>query len=153
MVPTHRHCGRLDPCLWTPAANCPGASIQHLVRRLPAALKALARRSPIPVEVEVDLPERLPESIEVGAYYVVSEALANAAKHAQASVVQVEVRISAGTLSLSVVDDGVGGADTSRGSGLPGLADRVQALGGAISITSPAGRGTTLTLSLPISGR
>jgi signal transduction histidine kinase len=117
------------------------------------ALKSLARRSPIPVEAEVDLPGRLPESIEVGAYYVVSEALANAAKHAQASVVHVEVRISGNTLSLSVVDDGVGGADPSRGSGLIGLADRVQALGGAISITSPAGHGTTLTLVMPIAGR
>jgi signal transduction histidine kinase len=117
------------------------------------ALKALARRSPVPVEVDVDLPERLPESVEVGAYYVVSEALANAAKHAQASVVQVKVRVLDGGLSMSVLDDGVGGADPGRGSGLLGLADRVQALGGAISITSPAGQGTSLTLTIPIPGR
>ena len=117
------------------------------------ALKALARRSAVPVEVDVDLPGRLPESIEVGAYYVVSEALANAAKHAQASVVHVEVRVADGALSLLVRDDGGGGADPSRGSGLLGLADRVQALGGAITIASPAGQGTTLTLTLPIPDR
>jgi signal transduction histidine kinase len=115
------------------------------------ALKALARRSPVPVEVKVDLPVRLPESVEVGAYYVVSEALANAAKHAQASVVGVELWMSDGTLQLSVRDDGVGGADSSRGSGLTGLADRVQALGGAISVSSPTGQGTILTATLPTS--
>jgi signal transduction histidine kinase len=116
------------------------------------ALKALARRSPVPVEVEVDLWARLPESVEVGAYYVISEALANTAKHAQASFVHVELRMSGGTLQLSVHDDGVGGADHSRGSGLTGLADRVQALGGAFSYSSPAGQGTTLTATLPTSG-
>ena len=115
------------------------------------ALKALARRSPVPVEVEVDLRARLPESVEVGAYYVVSEALANTAKHAEASFVHVEVRMSDGTLELSIHDDGVGGADPSRGSGLTGLADRVQALGGAISFTSPTGQGTTLAATLPAS--
>ena len=115
------------------------------------ALKALGRRSPVPVEVDVDLPGRLPESVEVGAYYVVSEALTNAAKHAEASVVRVEVSVLDDTLSLSVRDDGVGGADPSRGSGLIGLVDRVQALGGAISMTSPPGHGTTLTLTIPIS--
>jgi signal transduction histidine kinase len=116
------------------------------------ALKALGRRSPVPVEVRVDLPKRLPESIEVGAYFVVSEALANAAKHAQSSVVQVDVRVVEDALRLSVNDDGVGGADPNRGSGLLGLADRVQALGGAISITSPSGHGTTLSLTVPITG-
>jgi signal transduction histidine kinase len=117
------------------------------------ALKALARRSPVPVEVEVDLPARLPESVEVGAYYVVSEALSNTAKHAQASFVHVELWMSNGTLQLSVHDDGVGGADPSRGSGLTGLVDRVQALGGAISVASQTGRGTTLTATLPTSSR
>ncbi|HWI01771.1 MAG TPA: CHASE3 domain-containing protein [Propionibacteriaceae bacterium] len=116
------------------------------------ALKALGRRSPVPVEVRVELPERLPESVEVGAYFVVSEALANAAKHAQASVVQVDVRVVEDALRLSVNDDGVGDADPSRGSGLLGLADRVQALGGAISITSPSGLGTTLNVTVPITG-
>jgi signal transduction histidine kinase len=115
------------------------------------ALKALARRSPVPVEVEVDLSERLPESVEVGAYYVISEALANTAKYGQASFVHIELRTGDGTLQLAVRDDGVGGADPSRGSGLTGLADRVQALGGAISFTSPPGKGTTLTATLPTS--
>jgi signal transduction histidine kinase len=117
---------------------------------LAPALKALARRSPVPVEVNVELPARLPESVEVGAYYVVSEALANTAKHAQASVVHVDARTQDASLQVSVTDDGVGGADLTRGSGLTGLADRVQALGGAISITSPHGEGTSLKVNLPI---
>lgn len=117
---------------------------------LAPAVKALARRSPIPVEVVVDLPARLPKSLEVGAYYVLSEALANTAKHAHASVAHIDVRADDGNLQLSVRDDGVGGADVTRGSGLTGLADRVQALGGVISITSPNGQGTTLEVSIPI---
>ena len=117
---------------------------------LAPALKALARRSPVPVEVEVDLPARLPESVEVGTYYIVSEALANTAKHAHASVAHVDIRADDGSLQLSVRDDGMGGADATRGSGLTGLADRVQALGGVISITSPTGQGTTLTVKIPI---
>jgi signal transduction histidine kinase len=117
---------------------------------LAPAVKALARRSPVPVEVEVDLPARLPESVEVGTYYVVSEALANTAKHAHASVTHVDLRANDDSLQLTVRDDGVGGADAMRGSGLTGLADRVQALGGAISITSPAGQGTTLAVKIPI---
>ncbi|HEX8135248.1 MAG TPA: CHASE3 domain-containing protein, partial [Actinomycetes bacterium] len=119
---------------------------------LPPALKALARRSAIPVELEVDVPERLPEPIEVAAYYVASEALANAAKHAHASVAQVEARARDGHLRLTVADDGVGGASPGAGSGLVGLADRVEALGGTISIQSPAGQGTRLRIDLPISG-
>jgi len=117
---------------------------------LAPALKALARRSPVPVEVNVELPARLPESVEVGAYYVVSEALANTAKHAQASVVHIDARTQDASLHVSVTDDGVGGADLTKGSGLTGLADRVQALGGAISITSPHGEGTSLKVNLPI---
>jgi signal transduction histidine kinase len=120
---------------------------------LAPAVKALARRSPVPVEVAVDLPARLAESVEVGAYYVVSEALANTAKHARASVAYVDLRAYDGNLQLSVRDDGVGGADVTRGSGLTGLADRVQALGGAISITSPTGQGTTLRVTIPIPSR
>jgi signal transduction histidine kinase len=114
------------------------------------ALKALARRSPVPVELAVDTPERLPEPVEVAAYYVISEALANAAKHAQASATWVEAQARDGNLHLSVRDDGVGGAAPGRGSGLVGLADRVEALGGAITLDSPAGRGTTLLIDLPI---
>jgi signal transduction histidine kinase len=116
------------------------------------ALKALARRSPVPVELEVDVEARLPEPVEVAAYYVVSEALANAAKHAHASVAEVEARAGDGLLHLSVRDDGVGGAVPGGGSGLVGLADRVEALGGTIKLHSPAGHGTRLQIDLPIQG-
>jgi signal transduction histidine kinase len=114
------------------------------------ALRALARRSAVPVELEVPLQGRLPEPVEVAAYYVVSEALANAAKHPQASVVQVQARTADGRLYLLVGDDGAGGAEVGPGSGLIGLTDRVQALGGTITVTSPAGQGTTLQIELPI---
>src|SRR6266508_723167 len=114
------------------------------------ALKALARRSAVPVELDVHIQTRLPEQVEVAAYYVVSEALANAAKHANASAVHVEVRTADGRLHLSVRDDGVGGAEMGRGSGLVGLTDRVQALGGTITVRSPAGQGTTVRVELPI---
>jgi signal transduction histidine kinase len=114
------------------------------------ALKALARRSAVPVHVELPMETRLPEPVEVAAYYVVSEALANAAKHAGASAVHVEARTADGRLHLSVRDDGVGGAELGRGSGLVGLTDRVQALGGTITVRSPAGQGTTVRVELPI---
>jgi signal transduction histidine kinase len=92
----------------------------------------------------------LPEPVEVAAYYVVSEALTNAAKHAHASVVSIAVGTAGGSIRLVVHDDGVGGADPRHGSGLVGLSDRVLALGGAIVVTSPAGAGTTLSASIPI---
>ncbi len=114
------------------------------------ALKALARRSVVPVEFDVHVHTRLPEPVEVAAYYVVSETLANAAKHAHATVAQVEVRAEAGRLHLSVHDDGVGGAVPGRGTGLVGLTDRVEALGGTITLHSPTGQGTTLQADLPI---
>jgi signal transduction histidine kinase len=114
------------------------------------ALKALARRSAVPVQVEVPMEARLPEPVEVAAYYVVSEALANVAKHARASTVHVEARTADGRLHLSVRDDGAGGAKVGRGSGLVGLSDRVQALGGTITVRSPAGQGTTVQVGLPI---
>jgi signal transduction histidine kinase len=117
---------------------------------LAPALKALGRRSAIPVELHAEVPTRLPEPVEVAAYYVASEALANTVKHARASVVNVAVRVADGTLHLSVRDDGVGGADPGRGSGLIGLVDRVEALGGTISVTSPVGEGTTLSAELPV---
>jgi signal transduction histidine kinase len=120
---------------------------------LAPALKALARRSAVPVELEVDVQARLPEPVEVAAYYVVSEALANAVKHAHASVAQVEARARDGLLHLSVRDDGVGGAAPGGGSGLVGLADRVEALGGTIEVHSPAGQGTSLQIDLPIQDR
>jgi signal transduction histidine kinase len=93
---------------------------------------------------------RLPEPVEVAAYYIVSEALTNTAKHAHASAVHVVVEARDGVLGLSIHDDGRGGADPSRGSGLIGLTDRVDALGGTIEVESPSGAGTTLLISLPI---
>ncbi len=119
---------------------------------LARALKTLARRSAVPVDLDLDVraETRLPAPVEVAAYYVVSEALANAAKHAHASLVRVAVQVRHGDLELSVRDDGSGGADPARGSGLIGLADRVDALGGTIEVASPAGQGTTLRVTLPL---
>jgi signal transduction histidine kinase len=114
------------------------------------ALKTLADRSPIPVQLEVGSVGRLPESIEVAAYYVVSETLANAAKHSRASQVQVEVEVRDRALCIAVGDDGVGGADPTRGSGLLGLKDRAEAIGGTISLESRYGVGTTLIAELPL---
>ena len=114
------------------------------------ALKALARRSPVPVKLDVRVQARLPERAEVAAYFVVSEALANVAKHARASVVEVQVEVRDGALAVSISDDGIGGADPSRGSGLIGLTDRVEASGGTISISSHTGAGTQITAQLPI---
>jgi signal transduction histidine kinase len=116
------------------------------------ALKGLARRSAVPVEFGVDVQTRLPERVEAASYFVVSEALANAAKHAQASEAHVDVEVVGNYLHVSVRDDGVGGADPSRGSGLIGLADRVQALGGTLSVLSPPGKGTTIRVELPLGG-
>jgi signal transduction histidine kinase len=114
------------------------------------ALRALARRAGDQVKLSVEVPGRLQPQIEVAAYYVVSEALANAAKHARASVVEIDLQVAANVLRLLVRDDGVGGADASRGSGLIGLADRVEAVGGSMDITSPPGRGTTLRATIPL---
>jgi PAS domain S-box-containing protein len=117
---------------------------------LAPALKTLARRSAVPVQLEVHAETRLPEPVEVAAYYIVSEALTNAAKHARASGVHVLVEAHGGVLWLSVRDDGRGGADPRRGSGLIGLSDRVDALGGTIEVASPSGEGTALLVTLPI---
>jgi signal transduction histidine kinase len=113
------------------------------------ALKALARRSAVPVELDLDLGSPLGRQAEVAAYYIASEALANTAKHARASVIDLRVRGDDSALALSVRDDGIGGADQSRGSGIIGLKDRVEALGGTLSVLSPPGRGTTLHVHLP----
>jgi signal transduction histidine kinase len=113
------------------------------------ALRALARRSAVPVDLNVGIPGRLPEAVEVAAYYVVSEALTNVAKHARASAVEVDVAATDKVVSLRVRDDGVGGADASRGSGLVGLSDRVEAIGGRVEITSQSGRGTALRATIP----
>ena len=117
---------------------------------LAPALRTLARRSAIPVVLDFRVESRLPAPIEVAAYYVMSEALANAAKHAQASRIDISVTPGDGRLTLSIRDDGIGGADRSRGSGLIGLTDRVEALGGSISIESPPGAGTRITAGLPL---
>ncbi|MEU6413058.1 DUF4118 domain-containing protein [Microbispora sp. NPDC046933] len=114
------------------------------------ALKMLARRSAVPVELDVRVDGRLPERVEVAVYYLVSESLTNVAKHAQASTVRVKVDAAGDAARVAIHDDGVGGADPARGSGLIGLIDRVQALGGTIEVTSPAGRGTTLTAAIPV---
>jgi signal transduction histidine kinase len=117
---------------------------------LSPAIEALALRSSVPVKLNVRSERRLPDGIEVAAYYVVSEALTNAAKHADASRVQIDLHLEEETLCLSVVDDGVGGADPSGGSGLIGLKDRVEALSGTIEVKSPPGRGTRLDVEIPL---
>ena len=116
------------------------------------ALKTLAHRSPIPVELDVRVDGRLPGPVEVTAYYVVSEALTNAAKHAEASIVRVDVDVDVrdGMLCAAVLDDGVGGADPHHGSGLLGLKDRAEAIGGRISLDSSHGAGTSLRVELPL---
>jgi signal transduction histidine kinase len=120
---------------------------------LEPALRALRRRSAIPVELDLHPKRRLPGRIEVAAYYVVSEALTNAAKHAQASVVNVELDTHDAILQLAIRDDGIGGADPDQGSGLVGLSDRIEALGGTLQISSPAGNGTTLLIEVPLEGQ
>ncbi|MCW2627808.1 GAF domain-containing protein [Mycobacterium sp.] len=117
---------------------------------LGSALKTLARRSAIPVTLDLTIDQRLQDSVEVGAYYVVSEALTNAAKHSRATQVVVSGHTKDRTLWLSIRDDGIGGADMGNGSGLVGLADRVEALGGRMRIKSPAGRGTSLEARIPL---
>jgi PAS domain S-box-containing protein len=122
---------------------------------LSPAIEALALRSPVPVKLNLRCERRLPDGIEVAAYYVVSEALTNTAKHAEASQVQIDLHVEEETLCLSVVDDGVGGAELggaelSGGSGLIGLKDRVEALGGRIEVASAAGKGTRLDVELPL---
>jgi signal transduction histidine kinase len=117
---------------------------------LAPALRTLARRSTIPVELEVTTGARLPEPIEVAAYYVASEALANTAKHAHASHIEMSLERRDTGLLLEIRDDGVGGADPTGGSGLLGLRDRVEALGGSIRIQSQPGNGTSITVELPL---
>ena len=119
-------------------------------RGLEPALRALADRAPVPVEFEVELGARLPGPVEAAAYYVVAEALTNVAKYAAASVVRVRVDRRDGAALIEVADDGVGGADPRGGSGLRGLADRVEALGGRLVVDSPPGAGTTLRATLPL---
>jgi signal transduction histidine kinase len=115
-----------------------------------AALRALARRSAVPVELELELAEPIEDSVEVAAFYVISEALANVVKHSGAANAAVRANAGGGVLRLSVTDDGDGGAEPARGSGLAGLLDRVEALGGTMSLASAAGGGTTIRATLPV---
>jgi signal transduction histidine kinase len=119
---------------------------------LQPALKTLARRSAVPVDLDIQVAGRLPEPVEIAAYYTVAEALTNAAKHARATAVEIEVAESDGLLRLKVSDDGCGGADTCQGSGLVGLKDRAETLGGHLQLHSPPGAGTTLDITLPLHG-
>jgi signal transduction histidine kinase len=116
---------------------------------LAAALRALARRSAVLVVLHAQIEGPFPGEVEVASYYVAAEALTNAAKHARASVVHMDVTTDDGTLTLMVRDDGIGGADPGGGSGLVGLQDRVEALGGTIEIDSSAGSGTCVVVTLP----
>ena len=119
---------------------------------LAPALDGLASRAPVPVTLDADAVERLPEAVESTAYFVVSEALTNVAKYSRASSATVRVRRDNGCVTVDVADDGVGGADAARGSGLRGLADRVAALDGTLSLDSPPGRGTRLHAEIPCGG-
>ncbi len=119
---------------------------------LEAALVSLARRSPVPVELAVPVERRLPAEVEAAAYFICSEALANVAKYASASRVVVRVTADERAALVEIVDDGVGGADPEHGSGLRGLADRAEALGGAFRLESPPGGGTRLSAELPLHG-
>ncbi|MBV9794316.1 MAG: hypothetical protein JO016_10285 [Actinobacteria bacterium] len=114
------------------------------------ALRALARRSAIPVELNIQVPGRLPEQIEVSGYYVVAESLTNTVKHARAAAVSVEVGVAGDALRITVHDDGIGGADLGRGDGLAGLKDRVEALGGRFRLDSPPGAGTAVRVEFPL---
>lgn len=116
---------------------------------LGVALEQMAALAPVPVLLQVDLERRLPDRVEVAAYYVVSEGLANVGRHADATSVSIEVFRAGGCLVVEMTDDGVGGADTERGSGLRGLADRVEALDGRLRVWSPGGGGTRLRAEMP----
>jgi signal transduction histidine kinase len=118
-------------------------------RGLQAAVEVLASQVPVPVEIAAIPEERLPEPVEAAAYYLIAEALTNVTKYAQASEVRIRVASSEVGVVVEVADDGVGGAEPAAGSGLRGLADRVEALGGSLEVVSPAGAGTTLRAEIP----
>ena len=119
-------------------------------RGLTPALEAVARRSPVPVELKIDLPQRPPASLESAAYFLVSEALTNVAKYAEASAVHVFVTEADGLLAIEIVDDGIGGADPSRGSGLRGLSDRIAALDGQLKVDGAPAGGTRISATIPL---
>jgi signal transduction histidine kinase len=116
---------------------------------LEVALEQLAARAPVPVHLNVEVEGRLPERIEVAAFYLVSESLANIGKHAHAKSATVKVGRMNGQVVIEVTDDGIGGADTEQGSGLRGLADRVETFDGRVQIWSPSGGGTRLRAEIP----
>ncbi|MEV0074325.1 sensor histidine kinase [Amycolatopsis sp. NPDC050768] len=118
-------------------------------RGLDAALSGIAARAPVPVRLRVDLPDRASPTVEAVAYFMVTEALANVAKHAEASRAEVEVRRHGDVLTVAVTDDGIGGADPSNGTGLTGLAHRVYSVDGTLSVSSPAGGPTVVSAELP----
>ena len=118
-------------------------------RRLTAALEELCRRAGLPTHLELTIDRRLPDQIESAAYFMTSEALTNAAKHSHGSEVSVLAAYRSETLIVEVTDDGIGAATTAGGSGLRGLADRIEALGGRFTVSSPPGRGTTLRAKIP----
>jgi signal transduction histidine kinase len=132
---------RMHPCGIHPSILAEGG--------IAPALRTLARRSVVPVELELNADGRLPEQIEVAAYYVVSESLTNIAKHAHATVARLSATLDSSGLRIRVTDDGRGGADTTAGSGLIGLQDRVEAVGGSLSISSLAGSGTAVAAIFP----
>jgi signal transduction histidine kinase len=116
---------------------------------LAVAVESLAARAPVPVRLTVELPHRLDEAVEVAAYYVICESLANIGKHAEATSASVDLSVADGQVVIEVIDDGVGGADTERGTGLRGLADRVEALDGRLRVWTPRGGGTRVRAELP----
>jgi signal transduction histidine kinase len=118
-------------------------------RGLAKALEALALRTPVPIDLQIDVPTGLPEQVEAAAYYVVAEGLANSHKHADAGRLLVRAHHDSTTLVVEVLDDGVGGASLD-GSGLRGLTDRVEALGGTLALDSPTGGGTRLQAHIPV---
>jgi signal transduction histidine kinase len=118
---------------------------------LPPAINALAERAPLPVAVEIGLPDRLPAPVETAAYFVVAEALTNVARHAQATAARVTIARRGETLTVEVADDGIGGADLATGTGLSGLQDRLAAVGGTLKVVSPIGAGTHLRATIPCS--
>lgn len=118
--------------------------------REPLALRSLARRAALPVQLHVEVPGRLPQPLEVAAYYVVCEALANATKYSGAATVEVDVAVNDATLAVRVSDDGAGGVDETKGSGIVGLRDRVEALGGTMTVASPPNDGTIIRANIPV---
>ena len=116
---------------------------------LEVALEQLAARAAVPVRLTVQIGTRLAEPVEVASYYVVAESLTNVARYAQASIATIDVSRTDGYVSVEVTDDGIGGADSESGSGLRGLADRVEALGGRLRVWSPTGGGTRVKAEIP----